>query len=51
MEAIEENILKFYQEWEYYCYPDKSDKCREQVDAFLREIDRLQEDISMSDSR
>jgi len=46
MEAIEENIHKFYEEWEYYCYPDKTDKCRTQVDSYLKEIDKLQEEIS-----
>jgi hypothetical protein len=46
MEAIEENIYKFYEEWEYYCYPDKTDKCRSQVDSYLKQIDKLQEEIS-----
>lgn len=46
MEAIEENIQKFYEEWDYYCYPDKTDKCRTQVDSYLKEIDKLQEEIS-----
>jgi hypothetical protein len=46
MEGMEENINKFYEEWEYYCYPDKTDKCRSQVDNYLKEIDSLQEEIS-----
>ena len=50
MESIEENINNFYQEWEYYCYPDKSERCRTTVDDFLAQIDKLQEQISTPSS-
>lgn len=42
MEGIEKEINYFFDEWEYYCYPDKTDKCRGRVDVFLKELDKLQ---------
>ena len=47
MEAIEQAILDFSSQWEYYCYPDKVDKCKQQVETFLNDIDRLQEDMGI----
>ena len=44
MEVIEDRINAFYDQWEYYCYPDKTEKCRTQVDDYLKEIDTLQEE-------
>jgi hypothetical protein len=46
MEEIETKICEFFDKWEYYCYPDKAEKCRTQVDDFLKQIDKLQEDTS-----
>ena len=43
MEGIEKQINDFYSEWEYYCYPDKAERCRKEVDAFLATIDKLQD--------
>jgi hypothetical protein len=48
MEAIEQAILDFSSQWEYYCYPDKVEKCKQQVETFLKDIDRLQEEMSTS---
>ena len=28
METIETKIDDYYIKWEHYCYPDKSEKCR-----------------------
>lgn len=46
MEGIEKEINDFYDKWEYYCYPDKSEKCRKAVDDFLKRIDELQDETS-----
>lgn len=46
MEAIEQAINDFSSQWEYYCYPDKVEKCKQQVETFLKDIDRLQEEMS-----
>lgn len=47
IEGIERSINEFYDKWEYYCYPDKSDKCRPEVDNFLSQIDKLQDQTSI----
>lgn len=47
IEAIEKSINEFYDKWEYYCYPDKTDKCRPQVESFLAQIDKLQDQTSI----
>lgn len=39
MEGIEKEINDFYEKWEYYCYPDKTEKCRGEVENFLKTID------------
>jgi hypothetical protein len=50
MEVIEDKINNFFEQWEYYCYPDKAEKCRAQVDEFLKEIDQLQDETSRTHS-
>lgn len=46
MESIEATIEDYCAKWEHYCFPDKSEKCRGEVDSLLKEIDQLQESIS-----
>ena len=47
MENIEATIDDYCNKWEHYCFPDKSEKCRGEVDSLLKEIDQLQESISI----
>lgn len=46
MDLIEKEINEFYENWEYYCYPDKVEKCKNDVETFLGRIDNLQDQTS-----
>jgi hypothetical protein len=46
MDAIEDKVNAFAEQWQNYCLPDKADRTRKDIDALLAEIDRLTAECS-----